>query len=231
MSDKETRAAVIRLASERKGLEKEPWVSITVDDAQLFKWQIALLPLNDESSYFGGYFKIEMTFTKEYPYKPPTFKFLRPIFHPNIYSDGKVCISILHPPGADEQSGEHPDERWSPLQGVESILRSVLLLLDDPETTSPANVDANVMYRFNKEGFAAKAKADVEVSKKDIPAGFIMPKSLAPPPPAKEEVDDDNFWQGSESDEEMNFDDDDDEGDQEFDESGDEQENEEMDSD
>lgn len=43
---------------------------------------------------------------RNYPMSPPEFKFLRPVIHPNIYKDGKLCISILHPPGDDELSGE-----------------------------------------------------------------------------------------------------------------------------
>jgi ubiquitin-conjugating enzyme E2 R len=143
-----------------------------------------------------------MGFTDDYPYTPPTFKFLRPIFHPNIYADGKLCISILHAPGEDLQSGEQAEERWSPLQGVESVLRSVLLLLDDPEIASPANVDAGVMYRDNREEYNAKAKEAVDASKKDIPAGFVMPTTLEEAPPAKI-VDDDAFW--AESDAEDDF--------------------------
>jgi len=47
-----------------------------------------------------------MRFPKRYPYEPPEFKFSRPLWHPNIYKDGKLCISILHQPGDDEMSGE-----------------------------------------------------------------------------------------------------------------------------
>lgn len=179
--------------SELKGLEKEKWCNIELNDGALFKWKIGLMVVNPESAFDGGYFKAEMTFTDNYPYKPPTFKFLRPIFHPNIYPDGKVCISILHEPGEDIQSGEQAEERWSPLQGVESVLRSVLLLLDDPEIASPANVDAGVMYRDKKADYNAKAKDAVEASKKDIPEGFVMPKTLEEAPPAKV-IDDDAFW-------------------------------------
>lgn len=143
-----------------------------------------------------------MTFTDKYPYSPPTFKFLRPIYHPNIYPDGKVCISILHAPGEDAQSGELASERWSPLQGVESVLRSVLLLLDDPEIASPANVDAGVMYRDNRAQYNRKASETVSASKKDIPDGFIMPTTLESAPPEKI-PDDDNFW--NESDAEDDF--------------------------
>lgn len=141
-----------------------------------------------------------MTFTDKYPFLPPTFKFVRPIYHPNIYPDGKVCISILHPPGEDEQSGELASERWSPLQGVESVLRSVLLLLDDPEISSPANVDAGVMYRDNRTHYNIKANEAVNVSQKDIPDGFVMPKTLESAPPEKL-IEDDNFWNESDGEE------------------------------
>ncbi|KAI9646742.1 hypothetical protein NHQ30_004740 [Ciborinia camelliae] len=213
-------AAKNRLMAEYKGLAKEKWVNIEVgdscivtalleanvvaqlDEGALFKWEIGLMVVNNESAFNGGYFKAEMTFTDNYPFSPPTFKFLRPIQHPNIYPDGRLCISILHPPGEDEQSGESASERWSPLQGVESVLRSILLLLDDPEINSPANVDAGVMYRDNKEKYNEKAKEAVAASKQDIPAGFDMPTTLETAPPTKP-VHDDAFW--AESDDEDDF--------------------------
>ncbi|PQE16714.1 Ubiquitin-conjugating enzyme E2 protein [Rutstroemia sp. NJR-2017a BBW] len=195
-------AAKNRLMSEYKGLVKEKWVNVELNEGALFKWTIGLMVINSESAFNGAYFKAEMTFTDNYPYNPPTFKFLRPIFHPNIYPDGKLCISILHPPGEDEQSGESASERWSPLQGVESVLRSILLLLDDPEINSPANVDAGVMYRDNRDQYNQKAKEAVAASKQDIPEDFEMPTTLETAPPAKV-VDDDAFW--AESDEENDF--------------------------
>lgn len=54
----------------------------------------------------------EMKFPKRYPYEPPEFKFSRPLWHPNIYKDGKLCISILHQPGEDEMSGELASVSW-----------------------------------------------------------------------------------------------------------------------
>jgi len=65
-----------------------------------------------------------------------------------VYDDGKVCISILHPPGEDEMSGELPEERWLPTQSVSTILLSVISLLSDPNFSSPANVDASVRLSF-----------------------------------------------------------------------------------
>jgi len=191
-----------RLMSELQSLQKEKWVNIEADN--LFRWKLALMVINSDSVFNKGYFKAEMTFSEDYPYQPPKFRFTPTLYHPNIYPDGQLCISILHKPGEDLMSGEAASERWSPLQGVESVLRSVLLLLDDPEINSPANVDASVLYRDNKEGYAKKARETVDRSKKDIPEGFDMPTSFeAAPPPKVEE--DDAFWAASDDDEDFDF--------------------------
>ena len=50
-----------------------------------------------------------------------SMRFISKIFHPNIYPDGKVCISILHPPGDDPTGYEKSSERWSPVQSVEKV--------------------------------------------------------------------------------------------------------------
>lgn len=165
-----------------------------------------------------------MRFPHDYPYQPPSFRFLtKNICHPNVYADGNLCISILHKPGDDAQSGELASERWNVLHGVESVLRSVLLLLDDPEINSPANVDAGVLYRDRRAEYDAKAKDTVARSQKDIPRGTTMPtpEELVPAP-QKIVEDDPDFWNmtdedddfgGSDSDMEDFEDDDDDDDD------------------
>ena len=88
-----------------------------------------------------------MKFPPDYPYSPPSVRFLTKVWHPNVFEDGHLCISILHPPADDPQSGELLCERWSPAQNIRTILLSVISLLNEPNTCSPANVDASVMYR------------------------------------------------------------------------------------
>ena len=136
---------------------------------------------------------------------PTDFQFTRPVYHPNIYADGKLCISILHSPGHDEMSGETAGERWSPVQRVESVLLSIVSLLDDAECSSPANVDAGVMLRKDFPAYKAKVKADVEASKQDIPPGFVMPthESTTKKSVIEKEDDDAAFW--AESDDEGDF--------------------------
>ncbi|XP_070128361.1 ubiquitin-conjugating enzyme E2 R1 isoform X5 [Equus przewalskii] len=141
------------LLLELKGLQEEPVEGFRVtlvDEGDLYNWEVAIFgPPN--TYYEGGYFKARLKFPIDYPYSPPAFRFLTKMWHPNIYETGDVCISILHPPVDDPQSGELPSERWNPTQNVRTILLSVISLLNEPNTFSPANVDASVMYRKWKE--------------------------------------------------------------------------------
>ncbi|KAL4896031.1 ubiquitin-conjugating enzyme/RWD-like protein [Aspergillus ambiguus] len=206
------------LMNEYKTLAKEPWVNIELNEEDIFNWTIGLIVLNPDSLYYGGYFKASMKFPKNYPYSPPEFRFLRPLYHPNIYQDGKLCISILHAPGEDEMSGELASERWSPAQRVESVLISILSLLDDAEVSSPANVDAGVMLRKEPDRYKAIVRNNVEESKRDIPEDFVMPTHQTTATPVKPvEKDDSDFWAesdidddvfgGSDSDEDLDVDD------------------------
>nr|POE56748.1 ubiquitin-conjugating enzyme e2-34 kda [Quercus suber] len=163
------------LMNEYKALSKETWTNISLIEESIFEWSVALIVLNPDSLYYGGYFKATMKFPRDYPFSPPDFRFNRPLWHPNVYPDGRLCISILHQPGDDAMSGEAAGERWSPVQRVESVLISVLSLLDDAEVSSPANVDAGVMLRKEPQAYKERVKQDKEKSKADIPADFEMP--------------------------------------------------------
>ncbi|KAJ3343667.1 Ubiquitin-conjugating enzyme E2 R2 [Entophlyctis luteolus] len=168
----------------------------------MFEWQVGIVgPL--DTVYEGGYFLATIKFPSDYPFNPPTFTFNNSFFHPNVYTDGRLCISILHPPGDDPTSGERAEERWNPTQTVESILLSIVSLLNDPNVSSPANVDAGVLFRNNRKLYDQKVKEQVELSKKDIPADLEMPKSAADylikhPVAVKDE--EDSFWYDEEED-------------------------------
>ena len=85
-----------------------------------------------------------MTFPQDFPINPPEMKFVTPMWHPNIYEDGRVCISILH--RSDDATYDHEGtERWRPILGVESIILSVISMLNDPNIDSAANIDASVI--------------------------------------------------------------------------------------
>ncbi|AQK91238.1 ubiquitin carrier protein 7 [Zea mays] len=54
----------------------------------------------------GGYFNAIMSFPQNYPNSPPSVRFTSEMWHPNVYPDGRVCISILHPPSEDPNGYE-----------------------------------------------------------------------------------------------------------------------------
>jgi len=98
--------------------------------------------------YPGGNFRCILSFPSDFPLMPPTLTFKSPIpFHPNIYPSGLLCISILHPPEEDQYGYEKASERWLPVHTPETILVSVLSLLNDPNDESPANVEAARLWR------------------------------------------------------------------------------------
>ncbi len=51
-----------------------------------------------------------MEFPEDYPAAPPKCKFLTPLFHPNIYPSGTVCLSILN-----------EEEDWRPTLRVRDV--------------------------------------------------------------------------------------------------------------
>ena len=129
----------------------------------MFLWECYIQGPPD-TDYDGGCFRCTLKFPKDYPLNPPGMKFTSPLWHPNIYPDGKVCISILHSPGEDRFGYEKASERWSPVQSVEKVLMSVISMLAEPNDMSPANVEAAKQWRNDKKAFAERVDRDIRVS-------------------------------------------------------------------
>ncbi|CAG8612297.1 8638_t:CDS:2, partial [Ambispora leptoticha] len=106
----------------------------------------------------GGFFKARLTFPKDYPLMPPSLKFITEMWHPNVYPNGDVCISILHPPGEDKYGYEDAGERWMPVHTVETIMLSVISMLSTPNDESPANVEAAKEWRENYPAFKKRVQ-------------------------------------------------------------------------
>merc|ERR1711998_350159 len=134
-----------------------------VDDSNVFEWQICIVGPPD-TLYEGGFFNAIMTFPDDYPNMPPKLRFTTDIWHPNVYEDGGVCISILHPPGEDTWGYEKAAERWLPVHTVESILLSVISMLSSPNDESPANLEAAKQLREDPAGYKKKVQRCVRRS-------------------------------------------------------------------
>ena len=189
-------------------------VHVELPDENIFVWNVSLIVVDPESSYNGAYLSGQLRFPSNYPFAPPSFKFTPAIFHPNVYIDGRLCISILHT--ADNETSDEPvNFTWSPAQNVESVLLSILSLLEDPNVNSPANIEASICYRKQKDVYKQKIRADVQRSRERMPSDVVLPsieeitahKSAA----NGNEEENDDWWDDNFYDDDDDDDDDDDE--------------------
>lgn len=106
------------------------WVQ---DEADLgHGWAIVMGPM--DTPYDGAPFCFEVAFPATYPFEPPVFKYLTndgmTRFNPNLYKEGKVCLSLLN---------TWPGERWSAVQSLGSVLQCIqsAVLTEDPLLNEP----------------------------------------------------------------------------------------------
>ena len=116
--------------SELDGIEINP-----TDDALIW---VAKIKGPISSPFENAIFDVLIRFPEEYPFKPPSIRFLdaNRIFHPNVYRDGKICVDILQ-------------NNWAPALNVCNVLISLRSLLEDPNPSSPANRNAAILYVDN----------------------------------------------------------------------------------
>lgn len=87
---------------------------------------LAMIVGTENTPYFGGYYLFKFEYPLDYPYSPPTVKFMTndgsTRFHPNLYINGNVCISILN---------TWEGEKWSSCQSIKSVLLTLASLLNE----------------------------------------------------------------------------------------------------
>ncbi|KAI8632090.1 ubiquitin-conjugating enzyme [Xylariaceae sp. FL1651] len=152
--------SIIRITKEIGEIQKNSDLSLAVAfrdrDVRNVK---ALIIGPHETPYEFGFFEFAVKFNREYPRKSPavtctTTNGGRCRFNPNIYANGKVCLSIL-----GTWRGERGEE-WSAAQGLESILLSIQSLMSsNPYENEPGFEDANELSdKKNQKDYVAKIR-------------------------------------------------------------------------
>jgi len=141
-----------RLMRDFRRLQQDPPQGVTGApmDEDIMKWNAVIFG-PDDTPWEGGTFKLTLTFSEDYPNKPPQVKFITKMFHPNIYANGQICLDILQ-------------NQWSPIYDIAAILTSIQSLLTDPNPNSPANVEAAKLYQENRREYDRKVMEFVETS-------------------------------------------------------------------
>ncbi|CAE8641234.1 unnamed protein product, partial [Polarella glacialis] len=87
----------------------------------------------------------------------------KPLFHPNIYPSGTVCLSILN-----------EDEDWKPAITIRQILLGIQDLLDNPNAASPAQEEPYRLFSTDKAEYLRRVKK--QVSEVAVSAGQATAK-------------------------------------------------------
>jgi len=104
----------------------------------------ALIVGPSDTPYFGGYYFFDIQYSNDYPHSPPVIKYCtngdNVRFNPNLYTSGKVCISLLN---------TWRGEQWTSCQTISTVLLTLCTLLcKDPLLNEPGIT--NTHHDFEK---------------------------------------------------------------------------------
>eukprot|EP00629_Pelagomonadales_sp_RCC1024_P009639 CAMPEP_0119261648 /NCGR_PEP_ID=MMETSP1329-20130426/1642_1 /TAXON_ID=114041 /ORGANISM="Genus nov. species nov., Strain RCC1024" /LENGTH=207 /DNA_ID=CAMNT_0007261223 /DNA_START=80 /DNA_END=703 /DNA_ORIENTATION=- len=103
--------------------------------------------------YEGGTFRLKLVLGSDFPSAPPRGFFLTKIFHPNIASNGDICVNTLK-------------RDWKPEVTLSHVLQVIRCLLIVPFPESSLNDEAGKMFMENYDEYAARARLYCEMHAK-----------------------------------------------------------------
>jgi ubiquitin-protein ligase len=131
-----TKETISRLLKDVKQIIKNPLIDQGIyyihDDSDMLKGYAMIVGTSD-TPYFGGFYFFELNYPSDYPHSPPKVKYctngnnIR--FNPNLYTCGKVCVSLLNTWKGDQ---------WTSCQSISTVLLTLCTLLcKDPLLNEP----------------------------------------------------------------------------------------------
>ena len=162
-------AAAARLQAERKDWRKEHPPHMVAKPANrpdgtanLLEWDIKV-PGKPGSVWAPGLFSGKMYFTEDYPNVPPKVKFDKikgePLFHPNVYTDGGVCLSIINPEGSTHAYGS--GGTWKPSMNLKTVMTALQIFLDEATSRAGGREEAYRLYNHDRKAYDKRVKQQV----------------------------------------------------------------------
>uniref|UniRef100_A0A183CIM5 SUMO-conjugating enzyme UBC9 n=1 Tax=Globodera pallida TaxID=36090 RepID=A0A183CIM5_GLOPA len=152
-----------RLAEERKAWRRDhPFGFIArptkSEDGtlNLYNWECAI-PGPKSTIWEGGLYKLRMIFKDDFPSTPPKCRFEPPLFHPNVYPSGTVCLSLL-----DE------NKDWKPSITVKQLLMGIQELLVSPNPEDPAQAEAYQIFVQNRPEYERRVRKQSQLFSEDM---------------------------------------------------------------
>ncbi|KAL5199607.1 hypothetical protein ABZP36_020810 [Zizania latifolia] len=170
--------ALRRIIKELKDLQRDPPTSCSAGPVSddMFHWQATIMGPSD-SPYSGGVFLVTIHFPPDYPFKPPKVAFKTKVFHPNINSNGNICLDILKDQwspaltiskvgGSTQQSrsSQHGDgDERTKINSADSldlqVLLSICSLLTDPNPDDPLVPEIAHMCKTDRFRYESTARS------------------------------------------------------------------------
>jgi ubiquitin-protein ligase len=141
-----TKTTIQRLLRDVRQLIKNPLTDNGIyyihDEENIFRGY-ALIVGPSDTPYFGGYYFFKIEYPNNYPFAPPKVTYCTnngyTRFNPNLYTNGKVCVSILNTWGGDE---------WSACQTISSVLLVLCSLLNnEPLVNEPGHRKTDAFFQ------------------------------------------------------------------------------------
>jgi ubiquitin-conjugating enzyme E2 D/E len=98
-----------------------------------------------DSPFEGGIFHLVIRLHDEYPMRPPRCRMLTKIYHPNINSQGEICLNIL-------------GTEWSPCLVIHRVLMIIASLLDNPGLEDPLVPEIAETYCRDRRAYEENAR-------------------------------------------------------------------------
>ncbi|KAL1528298.1 hypothetical protein AB1Y20_009654 [Prymnesium parvum] len=152
-----------RLQQERKAWRKDHpygFVAKPVTDKNgtqdILLWD-CVIPAKKGGLWDGAFVPMTMSFTDDYPSRAPkcVFKMVptasghEPLFHPNVYATGQICLDLLN-------------GNWRPSLTIKQLLLAIQLLLEEPNNNDPAQAEPSRLFADNRLQYNRRVKQQVE---------------------------------------------------------------------
>lgn len=119
-----------------------------------------------DSPYAGGVFFLAIHFPTDYPFKAPKVNFTTRIYHPNINSNGSICLDILRDqwsPALTISKGTPSPPFISRSDSVQVadptiVLLSICSMLTDPNPDDPLVPEIAHVYKTDRARYDATAR-------------------------------------------------------------------------
>ena len=130
-----------RVISDIKEIAKNPLhengIFYKHDETNILRGYALIIPTNESPYQYGNYLFI-IDFPPNYPFAPPKVTFMTnngsTRFHPNLYRNGKVCLSLLNTWKGDQ---------WTSCNTLTSVLMNILTLFNENPFLNEPGINEN----------------------------------------------------------------------------------------